>query len=513
MVDSPTGRQRVIAAIGGAVYLCWWFMVQVLLPGSFNPLPGRLLVVALSAALFLASGRDGWVRRHLSPLFTAWACLLVIHYCYLIWGNGGESTWWVGAFVTFAAVSMCLPSPGEVAVFSLVSFGCAVGLAALEGQLRHSIYVPGLATILLLAYVTKRNQVIAQDATRRALQLAAIVESSGDAIVGSSLDGIIRSWNEGAERLFGHAATEVIGQPLTVLGSKEDAALIARVARGEQVAPVDAVRRHKRGTALAVSLTISPIRDARGALVGASLAARDISARKRAEAELEAFNYSVAHDLRSPLRAIDGFASLLARDHAPKLGEHGLRLLQRVRDGAARMGLLIDGLLALGHLTRVGLRTQQVDLSQLARATLDRLREAQPGRAVEVAIGDGIVATGDGALLGSVVENLLGNAWKFTRDTANARIEFGAREEAGRTVYFVRDNGVGFDMAHASKLFGVFQRLHGQNEFEGTGVGLATVERIVRRHGGTIWAEAKPGEGACFRFTLLDRPVAAGPVG
>lgn len=509
MTDSATNRQRVIAAIGGGVYLSWWFMVQLLLPGSFNPLPGRLLVVALSAALVVASGPSGWVRRHLASLFTAWACLLVIHYCYLIWGNGGESTWWVGAFVTFAAVSMCLHAPRDVAVFSLVSFCCAVALAAVEGQLRHSIYVPGLGTILLLAYITKRNQVIAEDATRRAdlaqeqrLQLAAIVESSGDAIVGSGLDGVIRSWNDGAERLFGHAAAEVLGQPLTVLGSTEDAALIARVAKGEQVAPVDAVRRHKGGAELDVSLTISPIRDARGALVGASIAARDISARKLAEAELEAFNYSVAHDLRSPLRAIDGFASVLARDHAASLNEGGLRHLQRVREAARRMGQLIDGLLALGQLTRVGLRTQQVDLSQLARAALERLRESQPGRAVDVVVADGVIVRGDETLLGAVVENLLGNAWKFTRDIPHARIEFGAAEEAGRTVYFVRDNGAGFDMAYASKLFGVFQRLHRQNEFEGTGVGLATVQRIVRRHGGTIWADAKVGEGACFRFTL-----------
>jgi PAS domain S-box-containing protein len=524
-----TKRLRVIVAIAGCVYLFWWFMVELLLPGTFNPLASRLVVVAGSPLLFLASYRSAWVERHLSKLFTAWTCLLVAHYCYLIWGNQGEATWWTGAFVTFAATSMCLQSPREVAAFSAFSMACVSVLAALEGQLGHSIYVPGLGTILLLAYITKRSQAIATVATLRAEQaqdqrllLAAIVESSGDAIIGTSLDAVIRTWNHAAERLFGYAAAEVVGRPLALLVSAdrpgEDAALLARVAKGEQVAPVDTVRKRKDGTDVEVSITVSPIRDSHGALGGVSIAARDISDRKRAEAdvrsasaaaeaanrELEAFSYSIAHDLRSPLRAIDGFASVLAEDHAASLDEGGLHHLHRIRDAARRMGLLIDGLLSLGRLTRVGLRTQHVDLSRLARATLAHLQESQPNRAVEVVIHEGLVGTGDSALLGAVLENLLNNAWKFTRDTLRPRIEFGATFEAGRTVYFVRDNGAGFDMAYASKLFGVFQRLHGQNEFEGTGVGLATVQRIVHRHGGTIWAEAKVGEGACFRFTLAE---------
>jgi PAS domain S-box-containing protein len=534
--DHGPRRLRSVVAIAGGVYLVWWFTVELLLPGSFNPLPGRLLVVCLSGVLVGASQRSAWVARNLSVLFTAWVCLLVAHYCYLIAGNHGESTWWVGAFVTFAASSMCLQSPREVAVFSLFSLGCVLAVAALEGQLRHSIYVPGLATILLLANLTKRSQLIAQTATLRAdraraesrrsdearLQLAAIVESSGDAIVATSLDGVIQSWNKGAERLFGHAAADVLGEPLALLlpagRAGEDAALVARLSRGEPVAPIETVRRGKDGGDLDVSITISPIRDSRGTLVGASMAARDISGRKRAEAEvrraseaaatanreLEAFNYSVAHDLRSPLRGIDGFASVLLDDYGAVLDEVGQRHLRRVRDAAQQMGKLIDGLLGLSRLTHVGLRNQRVDLSSLARATAERLAESQPNRAVEVVVHDGLVADGDGALLRAVLDNLLNNAWKFTRHTANARIELGAVEEAGRTVYFIRDNGAGFDMAYVSKLFGVFQRLHAQSDFEGTGVGLATVQRIVHRHGGRIWAEGKVDEGACFRFTLND---------
>ena len=217
IAGNGTSRLRTLVGIGGAVYLAWWFLVELTLPSSFNPLPGRLAVVATSVALVAASYRSRWVERRLSALFTAWACLLVAHYCYLLLGNRGDAAWWLGTFVTFAAVSMCLQSPREVAAFSVFSFVCVVGIAALQGQLANSIYVPGLATILLLAYITKRSQAIAQDAmlqaerakiaTRKAdearLQLAAIVESSGDAILACTLEGAIQSFNRGAERLFG----------------------------------------------------------------------------------------------------------------------------------------------------------------------------------------------------------------------------------------------------------------------------------------------------------------------
>jgi PAS domain S-box-containing protein len=535
-VERATSHLRIVVAIAGGVYFFWWFAVELLLPGSFNPLAGRLLVVALSGVLLGASYRSRWVERRLSSLFTAWVCLLVMHYTYLLIGNHGESTWWVGAFVAFAATGMCLQSPREVAAFSVFALACVLGAAAVEGQLRHSIYLPGLATILLLANITKRSQMIAQNAMLQAkaarkesqssdeqrFQLAAIVESSGDAIVASRLDGVIRSWNRGAERLFGFAAEEMIGQPIARLHPPgregEEARLIARLAKGDPVAPFDTMRRRKNGSDIDVSVMISPIRDSRGDLVGASMAARDISDWKRAEAEvlrareaaeranreLEAFNYSVAHDLRAPLRGIDGFSNILLEDYGKTLDAVGQRYLQRVRDAAQHMGRLIDSLLALSRVTRVGLRRQPVDLSELVRATAERLKESQPERAVEFVIGDGFTEKGDSALLGAAIENLLSNAWKFTRNQPNARIEFGAIEEAGRTAYFVRDNGAGFDMAFVSKLFGVFQRLHAPSEFEGTGVGLATVQRIVHRHGGRVWAEGKVGEGACFHFTFGD---------
>jgi light-regulated signal transduction histidine kinase (bacteriophytochrome) len=286
-------------------------------------------------------------------------------------------------------------------VFSAFSLACVFYAATALGQLRHSIYLPGLATILLLAYITKKSQTAAMEA-----MLA-------------------------AER-----------------------------------------------------------------------------ARERAEAanrELEAFSYSVAHDLRAPLRSIDGFGHALLEDCGGALDDTGRSYLGRIHDSVVNMGKLIDGLLELARLTRTDVRPHRVDLGELARSSVKRLRELDPHRTVDLVIDGGLVEEGDPTLLGAAIDNLMGNAWKFTRNRADARIEFGSEESDGKTVYFVRDNGAGFDMAFAPKLFGVFQRLHARSEFEGTGIGLATVQRIVERHGGRVWAEAKIGEGACFHFTLRAR--------
>jgi signal transduction histidine kinase len=225
----------------------------------------------------------------------------------------------------------------------------------------------------------------------------------------------------------------------------------------------------------------------------------------RANEELKAFSYSVAHDLRAPLRGIDGFSQALLEDYGPKLDDNGQRYLRRVRESAQHMAQLIEGLLSLARITRGDLRQEQVDLTALARATAERLKASQPGRNVEFSIEENLSATGDRRLLGNVLENLFGNAWKFTRDQPSALIQLACDRQDAHPVFRVRDNGAGFDMAYASKLFGVFQRLHTAEEFEGTGIGLATVQRIIRRHAGRIWAEGTVGAGATFYFTLNER--------
>jgi signal transduction histidine kinase len=218
--------------------------------------------------------------------------------------------------------------------------------------------------------------------------------------------------------------------------------------------------------------------------------------------ELEAFSYSVAHDLRAPLRTIDGFSEALLEDCADRLDSDGKRYVARVRGAAQQMGQLIDDLLDLSRLSRAELRREPVDLSELARAALAKLRETQPEREVEVVVRAGLVAAADPRLVELVLTNLLSNAWKFTGKRASARIELAARDGERPAVYFVRDNGAGFDPAYAGKLFGVFQRLHHARDYAGTGIGLAIVQRIVRRHGGRVWADAEVDRGATFYFTL-----------
>jgi len=221
-----------------------------------------------------------------------------------------------------------------------------------------------------------------------------------------------------------------------------------------------------------------------------------------ASKELEAFSYSVAHDLRAPLRGIDGFCLALFEDYGDRLDANGKRYLTYVRGAAQQMGELIDALLNLSRLTRTELHREQVDLSGLARAVLGRLQRADPHRQVELVVEDGLVAQADPRLLDAALTNLLSNAWKFTGKRDRARVEFAAQPDKRPHVYFVRDNGAGFDAKYADKLFGVFQRLHAADEFEGTGIGLATVHRIVQRHGGRIWAEGEVNRGATFYFTL-----------
>ncbi|MGH9736988.1 MAG: ATP-binding protein [Candidatus Acidiferrales bacterium] len=221
-----------------------------------------------------------------------------------------------------------------------------------------------------------------------------------------------------------------------------------------------------------------------------------------ANKELESFSYSVSHDLRAPLRSIDGFSQALLEDCEPQLDEAGKDYLRRIRGSAQRMGLLIDDLLNLARVSRAKIQKQKVDLTALAASIVNDLRRTQLGRDVEIRIEEGVEVWADPGLLRIVLENLLNNAWKFTSKRDRASIEFGYIRDNGKSSYFVRDNGAGFDPKYADRLFGAFQRLHAMNDFPGTGVGLATVQRIISRHGGAVWAESAVDQGASFYFTL-----------
>jgi len=327
-------------------------------------------------------------------------------------------------------------------------------------------------------------------------------------------DGRVMSWTPGAERIIGYRAEAIIGQHFSQFYPSDDAAqgkpaweLQQALAEGRH--EDEGWRIRKDGSRFWANVVIAPVRDAHGALLGFAKVTRDLTRRRRdeeslaqANAELEKFSYSVSHDLRAPLRAISGYAELLLREQAGRLDEEGLRHLRVIRDSAAQGGELIDALLKFSRLGRQAMTRVEVDLTTVVRHVLDELQQPEEHRGVEVVVAPLPLVTGDPALLRMVFANLVGNAFKFSRGRPNRRVAIGTELREGEVVCYIRDNGVGFDMRFAEKLFGVFQRLHRADEFEGSGVGLALAQRIVQRHGGRIWADGKPNQGATFYFTI-----------
>ncbi|MGH7790587.1 MAG: sensor histidine kinase [Candidatus Binatia bacterium] len=351
-----------------------------------------------------------------------------------------------------------------------------------------------------------------------------IFESLVDVYFRLDLDGTVRRISPSVAR-YGPEAATLVARPLHALlaDPAAEGEWMRQALQEGSVHDVELALRAADGAVVPVSLSARLLRDASGRPVGYEGLLHDIRERRqadqeivalnhnlarraaeleRANRELESFSYSVSHDLRAPLRAIDSFSAILISDYTAQLDDEGRMLLSRVRINAQRMGELIDDLLTLARTMRADLRRTRIDLSAMAWAIAAELKLRHPDRAVRLSIADGVVGDGDPVLLRSVLENLLGNAWKFSAPRSDARIEFGAGPVAGGQAYWVRDNGVGFEMAYAAKLFHPFQRLHGPAEFEGTGIGLATVERIIHRHNGRVWAEGAPDRGATVYFTL-----------
>jgi PAS domain S-box-containing protein len=345
----------------------------------------------------------------------------------------------------------------------------------------------------------------------------------------ADLDGLLIYANDAFVRLWGYDdVAEVLGKHISSFAfSKEQAAAVAATLHEGKGYLGEGLSVRKDGTTFAARIAANLVQTPDGKPICMMASFIDITDLVRKESdvkalndqleqrvrertadlevvnrELEAFSYSISHDLRAPLRAIDGFSQILLEDFGPALPEVAQSHLKRVRAGTQRMGHLVDDLLEFSRLGKKALEVKTVAPAAIAREVVNDLRAAEPGRQVQVSVGELPSCAADPFLLRQVYVNLIGNAWKFTRGRAAAHVEIGSRAEAQGTVYFVRDNGVGFDMGHATKLFGVFQRLHRDDAFEGTGVGLAIVKRIVEKHGGRVWVEAAPDAGATFFFTL-----------
>jgi PAS domain S-box-containing protein len=387
--------------------------------------------------------------------------------------------------------------------------------------------------------MVKQNQDTNERERLEEARYRGLYDSSIDGIASATMDGHIIECNQAFSNMFGYSKDEITQMNYLdfIPGKWRD--IVARII-SEQILPrgfsdvLEIEGSKKEGLIFPASARIWVIKDEDGKPSRMWVLVRDITERKKLEGklkayteklkrldeeraeelrrktvelevlnkELEAFSYSVSHDLRAPLRSIDGFSKALLDDYIEVLDAEGRDYLQRVRKATKRMAEIIDELLALSRVTRTEMHREKVDLSKMVQEVLTELQESQPERQVDLIVAPELVADGDPRLLNLVFDNLLGNAWKFTGNKSNAKIEFGVTWKGIDRVFFVRDNGAGFNMEYANKLFGAFQRLHSPEEFPGVGVGLATVKRIINRHGGRVWAEAEVGKGATFYFTL-----------
>jgi len=427
-------------------------------------------------------------------------------------------------------------------------------LVLAEGQVRHYPltlrHVSGQTMDVLYNATTYRDEsgtvqgvfAAARDVTWRKRaeesiqRLQRAVEQAANVIFMTDPEGAITYVNPAFEKTYGYSREEALGKTPRILKSGRHGPSFyeefwQKLLAGEPVRR-EFVNKRRDGQLVTIEQSVTPVLATDGKRVGFIAVQNDITERKRAEEalrrlnaeleervrvrtaeleavnkELEAFAYSVSHDLRAPLRAISGFSEILREDYGGRLDAEGNRAIARIVAGTQAMGRLIDDLLKLSRLTRKELRRERVDLSEIVRDVAAEERRREPDRKVEVVVAESAPVEGDPELLRVAMENLLGNAFKFTAKKDQARVEFGVDRNGQAPVYFVRDNGAGFDPAYAGRLFGAFQRLHAEAEFPGTGIGLATVQRVFLRHGGRAWAEGQVGRGATFYFTLgKERP-------
>ncbi len=411
-------------------------------------------------------------------------------------------------------------------------FGVSFHRAAREGAsfavFALDIFL-GAATLAFLWREISRN-------SNQAELLNSIVTNIGDGVVAADASGKFTVFNPAARKIMGEnkmsdypdkwAENHGVYYPNRANFVKPEDLPMARALRGEATDGAEFfVKNDLNPEGIFISVTGRPLFDERGRLAGGVVVLTDITKRKLREArveelnrdlevltqkltqsnkELESFSYSVAHDLRAPLRAITGFGQFLLEDYAARLDDQGRDYIHRIHLGCQRMGQLIDELLALSNITRRELKNEKVDMGALASSIMGELKAAEPERSIEFLDPGNIEAVGDPGLLRIALQNLIGNAWKFTRKTKNARIEIGEEPVClcGEKIFFVKDNGVGFDMKYSNRMFDPFQRFHSQADFPGEGLGLAIVSRVILRHGGRIWAKGEVGKGAAFYFTL-----------
>jgi PAS domain S-box-containing protein len=511
-------RYRKLCLLVGAVYLVWWAAVEAMLPRAYNPLLGRLVVVVACWAVVGASYASAWVRRNIVLLWQASLWLLTAHYFYLFYENAGGIDWVVGSFITVTAVTLGMLSRRALLAYSAFTAALAIAVLVQLPALRHSVFVPGLLTVLLQANIGLHSRLgVLRDLTISKAHFELLFESTFEGVV-IHVGGRIVQVNAAFVRVLGYERAELIGRDVRTIVHPDDLQLArdALAAGGESALELRCLR--KDGTAVDLELRGKPFgREAtsRQRLV----TVEDVSERKRRAAELRRTNEALArsnlelqrfahiasHDLQTPLRSIASFVDLLRSTYGGQLDARATDWLARVGGSVDQLQALIRDLLDYARIDTESRPFGTVAMSEAFERATGLLDAAIREAGATVTADPLPEVTGDRSELVQLLLNLLGNAIKY-RGEAPPVVHVSVEERANEWLFTVRDNGIGIAPKHHQQIFEIFKRLHDQKQYPGTGIGLAIGRRVIDRHGGKIWVESEPGRGSAFFFTLAKRP-------
>lgn len=501
----------------GAIYLVWWVAVEALLPAAFNPLLGRLLVVVAIWGVVAASYASAWVRGHVRLL---WACslwLITAHYYYLFYENAGDINWVIGSFITVSATSLGLLSRASLTSYSVFAAALSLALVVALPGLGHSVFLPGLLTVLLQANVGLHSRLgVIRDLAASNEHFQLLFDSTFEGVLIHE-DGRIVQVNDALVAALGFSAAELIGRDVIELVHADDRAR-ARDTLMTGTAGIEARGIRKDGTVLDLEIRGKPL--PHGQRPARLLTIEDITERnrqavalrksnealERSNIDLQRFAYVASHDLQTPLRSIGSFADLLQSTYGETLDEQGRDWLRRTSQSVTHLRSLIDDLLAYSSVDAAPRAFERVPLREVVDRASLLLDAAVRESNARITCDELPEVLGDRTQLVQLVTNLVGNAIKY-RGPAAPVIHVGAERQGDGWLFAVRDNGIGIAPKYHQQVFEVFKRLHDAKQYPGTGIGLAVCRRVVNRHGGKIWVESKAGEGSVFYFTLAEATV------
>jgi PAS domain S-box-containing protein len=524
-VEPELRLYRKLCLLVGGIYLVWWGAVEAMLPRAYNPLPGRLAVVLAIWAIPAASYASPWVRRHVRALWLGGLWLLTAHYFYLFYENGGDLDWIVGAFITVTAVGLGMLSRASLLAYSAFSVALSLAIVIKLPALRSSVFLPGLATVLLQANIGLATRLrTLRDLAASNAHFQLLFDSTFEGVVIHEAGRIIQV-NDAFARIVGAAREDIVGRDTLDFVHPDDRAAARANLTAGTAAPVELRVLRADGTEVDVEVRGKPF--AQGKRAQRLVTIEDVSERKRRAAELrrtndalvrsnldlQRFAYIASHDLQTPLRSIASFVDLLRSTYADQLDARGKDWMTRTSQSVGHLQTLISDLLEYSRVDTEPRAFAPVSMREALDHALALLHATLRDAGAVVTVGGGggggggelPEVTGDRSQLVLLLVNLVENAVKY-RGTEPPRVVITAQSRDDDWLFEVRDNGIGIAPKHQQQVFEIFKRLHDQKHYPGTGLGLAICRRVVGRHGGKIWIESKPGEGTSFFFTIAKRP-------